>query len=109
GNTAVDSRKDVRAQADHYARLTKRERKRGPRSATRRLVVISRRERRLKQAVNHAISHRIITAHPHSLIELEDLTHSRERTKRTHGKKASRKQRRANRHVSKWAFAELHR
>ncbi len=109
GKTAFYSGKAVRAQADHYARLTKRLQKKGTRSATRRLVVISGRERRLKQAVNHAISHRIITAHPHSLIGLEDLTHIRERTKRTHGKKASRKQRRANRHVSKWAFAELHR
>ena len=31
----------------------------------------------------------------------------RERTKRKRGKKASKKQRRANRHASKWAFAEL--
>ena len=46
-------------------------------------------------------------AYPHSLIGLEDLTHIRERTKRKHGKQASRKQRRANRHASQWAFAEL--
>jgi IS605 OrfB family transposase len=44
----------------------------------------------------------------HSLIGLEELTHIRERTKRKQGKKASKKQRRANRHASKWAFAELH-
>ena len=42
------------------------------------------------------------------MIGLEDLTLIRERTKRKHGKKASKKQRRANRHASKWAFAELH-
>ena len=36
------------------------------------------------------------------------MTHIRERTRRTHGKSASEKQRRANRHASKWAFAELH-
>jgi putative transposase len=35
------------------------------------------------------------------------LTGMRDRTKRTHGKRASEKQRRANRHASKWAFAEL--
>jgi putative transposase len=108
GKTAFYSGKAVRAKADHYARQTKRLQQKGTRSATRRLIVISGRERRLKQAVNHAISHRIVTSHSHSLIGLEDLTHIRERTKRTHGKKASKKQRRANRHASQWAFAELH-
>ncbi len=107
-HTTFYSGKAVRAKADHYARLTKRLQKKGTRSARRRLVAISGRERRLKQAVNHAISHRIITEHPHSIIGLEDLTHIRERTKRKHGKKASKKQRRTNRHASKWAFAELH-
>ena len=107
-HTTFYSGKAVRAKADHYARLTKRLQKKGTRSATRRLVVISGRERRLKQAVNHAISHRILTSHPHSMIGLEDLTLIRERTKRKHGKKASKKQRRANRHASKWAFAQLH-
>jgi hypothetical protein len=38
---------------------------------------------------------------------LEDLTHVRERRKRTYGKRASPKQRRAHRHASHWAFAEL--
>jgi putative transposase len=49
-----------------------------------------------------------VASHPHSLIGLEDLTHIRDRTKRKRGKKATRKQRRANRHASTWAFAELH-
>jgi putative transposase len=62
----------------------------------------------LKQARNHTISRQIVDAYPHSLIGLEDLTHIRERTKRKRGKKASVKQRRANRHASQWAFAELH-
>jgi putative transposase len=108
GKTAFSSGRAVRAKADHYARLTKRLQHKGTRSATRRLVVISGRERRLKQATNHTISQRIMTRHPHSLIGLEDLTHIRERTKRAHGKRASKKQRRANRHASQWAFAELH-
>jgi putative transposase len=102
------SGKAVRAKTDHYARLRKRLQKKGTRSATRRLMVISGRERRLKQARNHLISRRIVDAHPHSLIGLEDLTHIRDRLRRKHGKKASKKQRRANRHASKWAFAELH-
>ncbi len=100
--------KQVRAKADHYARLRKQLQKKGTRSATRRLIVISGRERRLKQDCNHIISRRIVDAHPHSVIGLEDLTDIRERTKRKHGKKVSKKQRRANGHASKWAFAELH-
>jgi len=99
--------KEVRAKADHYARLRKRLQRKGTRSATRRLVVIAGRERRLKQERNHSISRRIVDAYPHSLIGLEDLTHIRERRKRKHGKKVSQKQRRANRHASQWAFAEL--
>jgi len=102
------SGKQSRAKADHYARLRKRLQQKGTRSATRRLIVMSRRERRLKQDRNHQISRAIVERHPHSIIGLEDLTHIRERTTRTHGKQATRKQRRANRHASKWAFAELH-
>src|SRR5207302_7243794 len=77
------------------------------RSATRRLAVISGRERRLKQDANHMVSKRIVDAHPHSLIGLENLTDIREQTKRRRGKKASRKQRKANAASSKWSFAEL--
>jgi IS605 OrfB family transposase len=111
------SGQQVRAKADHYARLTKRLQQKGTRSATRRLVIISGRERRLKQEVNHHISRCIVEQHPHSLIGLEDLTHIRERTKRrTRRRKkkgkgtepVSPKQRKANRHASKWAFAHLH-
>jgi putative transposase len=98
----------ARAIADHYARLRKRLQHKGTRAATRRLVVIAGRERRLKHDRNHLISRRLVDAYPHSLIGLEDLTHIRERTKRKHGKKATVKQRRANRHASQWAFAELH-
>jgi IS605 OrfB family transposase len=47
-------------------------------------------------------------AYPYSLYGLEELTHIRERTKRKRGKRATAKQRRANRHASAWAFAALH-
>jgi len=103
----------VRAKADHYTRLRRRLQHKGTRSATRRLVVIAGRQRRLKQERNHYISRRIVDAYPHAyphaLIGLEDLTHIRERThtRRKHGRKASQKQRRANRHASLWVFAEL--
>ena len=102
------SGKTARARTDHYARLRKRLQQKGTRSATRRLIVISGRERRLKQDRNHTISRRIVDAHPQSIIGLEDLTDIRERTKRNRGKKATKKQRKANGHASKWAFAELH-
>lgn len=111
------SGKRVRAKADHYTRIRKRLQKKGTRSATRRMIAMSGRERRLKLHTNHTIAKRIVNAHPHTLIGLEDLTGIRERTKRRtrrrkkHGKgtePVSRKARRANRYASTWAFAELH-
>jgi putative transposase len=100
----------ARARADHFARRRKRLQHTGTRAATRRLVVLAGRERRLKQAHNHRISRQIVAAYPHALIGLEELTHIRERTKRKrkHGQRVSPKQRKANRHASQWAFAELH-
>jgi IS605 OrfB family transposase len=100
--------KQVQAQADHYARLRKRLQQKGTRAATRRLIVLAGRERRLMQDCNHVMSRRIVDAYPHALLGLEDLTPIRERAKRRHGKKASQKQRWANRNASNWAFAELH-
>src|SRR5213079_422092 len=100
--------KKVVPKANHYARLRKHLQKKGTRSATRRLVAISGRERRLKQDANHVVSKRIVTRHPNSLIGLENLTDIRDRTRRKKGKKASKKQRKANAASSKWSFAELH-
>jgi putative transposase len=105
--TQFYSGKQVRHQADHYARLQKRLQRKGTRSATRRRIALGQRERRLKLNTNHTISKHILDTHPHSFIGLEDLTSIRARTKRKHGKNASKKQRRANRHISTWAFAEL--
>jgi putative transposase len=102
------SGKRIVPKANHYARLRKRLQHKGTRSATRRAVVMSGRERRLKQDANHVVSKRIITRYPHALIGLENLTDIRERTRRRHWKKASKKQRHANATSSKWAFAELH-
>jgi putative transposase len=112
------SGKRVRAKADHYARIQKRLQKKGTRSATRRKIALSGRERRLKLQTNHTIAKEIVRAHPHTLIGLEELTGIRERTRRrTRRRKkngkggtepVSPKARRANRHASQWAFAELH-
>jgi putative transposase len=107
GQHTFQSGKQVVSGANHYARLRKRLQKKGTRAATRRLVVISGRERRLKQDANHCVSKCIVAQYPNSLIGLEHLTDIRERTKRKKGKKASKKQRKANSTYSKWSFAEL--
>ncbi len=107
GGHSFHTGKTVVPKANHYARLRKRLQKKGTRSAKRRLVAISGRERRLKQDANHRVSKCIVTQHPNSLIGLEKLTDIRERTKRRKGKKASRKQRKSNSTYSKWSFAEL--
>ena len=108
GQASFYTGKRIVPKATHYARLRKRLQHKGTRSATRRLVVISGRERRLKQDANHVVSKSIVTRYPHSLIGLEDLTDIRERTKRKRGKRTTKKQRKANATRSKWAFAELH-
>ena len=108
GKQSFHSGKRIVPKANHYARIRKRLQKKGTRSATRRLVIISGRERRLKQDANHVVSKQIASAHPHALLGLENLTDIRDRTKRRKGKKASKKQRKANVAYSKWAFAELH-
>ncbi len=107
GDCTFHTGKSIVPKANHYARLRKRLQKKGTRSATRRLVVMSGRERRLKQDANHVVSKCIVTRHPHSLIGLENLTDIRERTPRKRGKKANKKQRRANAAYSKWSFAQL--
>ncbi len=108
GKQSFHSGKRIVPKANHYARLRKRLQRKGTRSATRRLVVMSGRERRLKADANHVVSKRLVGAHPHALLGLENLTDIRDRTKRRRGKKASKKQRKANVAYSKWTFAELH-
>jgi putative transposase len=107
GKSTFHSGKRVRAKANHYARLRKRLQRKGTRSATRRMVALAHRERRLKADANHVVSKGIVNKHPHSLIGLEQLTDIRERTSIRKGKKASKKQRKANATSSKWSFAEL--
>jgi putative transposase len=110
------SGRGVRQQADHYARVERRLQRKGTRSATRRRIVLAQRERRLKLNTNHTISKRVVQTHLHAFIGLEDLTHIRDRTKqrkhRRNGRQlvpVSANTRKANRHASQWAFAELQR
>ncbi len=108
GSCTFSSGKSLVPKANHYARLKKRLQQKGTRSATRRLVQISGRERRLKQDANHVVSKHLVEQHPQSLIGLEDLKDIRERQIRRKGRSASRKQRKANAAMSSWSFAELH-
>ena len=105
--TQFFSGKEVRHKATRYLKARKSLQRKGTRSATRRLVALSRRERRLIADTNHCIANQVVT--PGTLIGLENLTHIRERTKpRKKGRKASKKQRRANSNKARWSFAELH-
>jgi putative transposase len=105
--TQFFSGKQVRHKASRYVKARKSLQRQGTRSATRRLVALSRRERRFIADTNHCIAKQVAT--PSSLIGLENLTHIRERTKpKRKGKKASKKQRRANSNKARWSFAELH-
>jgi transposase len=81
GEQSFYTGKRVVPKANHYARPRKRLQKKGTRSATRRLVAISKRERRLKADANHKVSKRIMMMYPHSLIGMEEMTGIRERTK----------------------------
>jgi IS605 OrfB family transposase len=101
------SGKKVRHKASRYVRARKSLQRKGTRSATRRLVALSRRERRFIADTNHCIAKQVVT--PSTLIGLENLTYIRERTHpKNKGKKASIKQRRANSNKARWSFAELH-
>ncbi|MEG4287373.1 transposase [Microcoleus sp. C2C3] len=98
--------KEARHKANRYQKARKTLHCKGTRSATRRLIAISGRERRFTADVNHTISKQI--AKPKSLIGLKNLTGIRDRIKSITGKRASKKQRTANRNKAKWSFAELH-
>ncbi len=100
------SGKAARHQANRYHKARQTLQRKGTRSAKRRLIALSGRERRFIADMNHQISKQI--AKPNSLIGLENLTGIREIIKSKTGKRASKKQRKANRNKAKWSFAELH-
>jgi putative transposase len=100
------SGKEVRHKANRYHKARQTLQRKDTRSAKRRLIALSGRERRFIADVNHQMSK--VIAKPDSLIGLENLTGIRDRTKSRSGKKATKKQRKANRNKAKWSFAELH-
>ena len=80
----------------------------GTRSATRKLVAMSGRERRFKADVNHSLSARILKSFPNSFIALEQLDGVRDRTQQASRPNSSEKRRKTNRKRSTWAYRELH-
>jgi putative transposase len=104
--TAFFSGKEARHKANRYHKARQTLQRKGTRAAKRRLIALSGRERRFIADVNHKISKKLVQ--PNSLIGLEDLTGIRDRARTKFGKKASKKQRKANRNKARWSFAELH-
>lgn len=104
-NTQFFPGKEVLHKAQRYHKARKSLHSRGTRSAKRKLISLSGRERRHKLDVNHRISKQVVS--PNTLIGLEDLTQIREKTNCRSKKNASRKRREANSKQARWAFAEL--
>ncbi|AXH00743.1 transposase (plasmid) [Deinococcus wulumuqiensis] len=92
---------------DQFARTRKSLQRKGTRSATRRLVAVSGRERRFVADRNHVLSKMLLTRFPGSIFGLEDLTNIRDRTEGRSNPKASKQARKAKRRRSQWSFAEL--
>ncbi|WP_245808460.1 transposase [Deinococcus hopiensis] len=101
------SGKSVNQKKDHFVRIRKSLQRKGTRSATRRLVAFSRRERRFIAQRNHSLASQILKLYPHALIGLGNLKDIRSRTAGRSNPKATKKAKRAKRRRSPWSFAEL--
>jgi len=106
-NSFFQSGKQARQRKDHFTRLRKKLQRKGTRSATKRLVEISGRERRFIADWNHKVSLRILRRFQGAFIGLEDLTNIRDRTGGRSNPNASKKSRKNKRRRSQWSFAEL--
>ncbi|GMA17154.1 transposase (plasmid) [Deinococcus metallilatus] len=107
GRSLFEKGAATRQRKDQFTRTRKSLQRKGTRSATRRLVALSSRERRFVADRNHVLSQMLLTRFPGSIFGLEDLTNIRERTEGRRSPKASKKAKRAKRHRSQWSFAEL--
>ena len=86
-----------------YSYLRKQLRSKGTRSAKRKLIELSGRERRFKADVNHCIAKEIANT-PYGVFVLEDLSGIRDKqNKRRGGNRSSR----GNRKLGSWAFLQL--
>jgi len=105
--TQFFSGKEVNQKKNAFARTRKSLQRKGTRSATRRLVEFSGRERRFIAARNHSLASQILNTYPQAIIGLENLKDIRTRTEGRSNPKASKKARKARRRRSQWSFGEL--
>ncbi|MFT2722434.1 RNA-guided endonuclease InsQ/TnpB family protein, partial [Deinococcus sp. A31D244] len=107
GQSLFEKGAAIRHRKDRYLRARTSLQRKGTRSATRRRVALSGRERRFVADRNHVLSKTLLTRFPGSIFGLEDLTNIRDRTEGRAHPKASPRARRARRRRSQWSFAEL--
>ena len=93
--------------AEGFAKARKSLQQKGTRSAVRRLVALSGRERRFIADTNHSLASEILRTFPNAFIGVEELTGIRDRTNRRSRPGSSAKQKRANRRQARWSYAEL--
>lgn len=106
-HTQFFSGKETNQKKNGFARIRKSLQRKGTRSATRRLVLLSGRERRFIADRNHSLATQILKLYPQAVIGLENLKDIRTRTEGRSNPKASKKVRKARRRRSQWSFSEL--
>ncbi|UQN08918.1 transposase [Deinococcus sp. QL22] len=105
--TTFFSGQQTNHQKEGFARVRQSLQRKGTRSATRRLVLLSGRERRFIADRNHSLASQILKTYPQAIIGLENLKDIRTRTEGRSNPQASLKAKRARRRRSQWSFAEL--
>ncbi|GGM54319.1 transposase [Deinococcus arenae] len=107
GKAFFKSGKETLRKAERFQQARKSLQQKGTRSAVRRLVALSGRERRFIADVNSSLASALLKTYPHALIGVEELTGVRDRTERRSRLTSSEKTRKANRRRAKWSYAEL--
>lgn len=107
GKTLFKSGKATLRKAERYAKARKSLQQKGTRSAVRRLVALSGRERRFIADTNSSLASEILSRFPAAFIGVEELTGVRDRTERRSRPNSSEKTRKANRRRARWSYAEL--
>lgn len=93
--------------AERFQKARKSLQQKGTRSAVRRLVALSGRERRFIADTNSSLASEILSRFPHAFIGVEELTGVRDRTGRRSRPNSSENTRKANRRRACWSYAEL--
>jgi len=101
------SGKETNQKKNGFARVRQTLQRKGTRSATLRLVLLSGRERRFIAARNHSLASQILKMYPQAVIGLENLKDIRSRTEGHSNPKDSKKARASRRRRSQWSFQEL--